>query len=71
MSLQNTRVVVSPSYGATLFPQYAYQATTESYEPGDIIGYGDTPDAAAADLFETLSAWLDNVRMMNPQGSLT
>lgn len=71
MSLANTKIVVSPTDGATLFPQWAYQATAESYEPGDIIGYGDTPEAAANDLFEMLSCYLDNVTMANPQQELS
>lgn len=33
---------------------FDYSATLDDYEPGDIVGYGVTPGAAAADLDDLL-----------------
>jgi hypothetical protein len=45
-------IVVSfmfPPIGSTY---YRYSATREGYEPGDCIGYGETPERAIEDLMQ-------------------
>ena len=67
MSLLDGEVVVSVSGGATLFPAYAYQAVTKSYEPGDCIGYGNTPAEAAQDLYDLIHLHIWIAEATNPQ----
>jgi len=67
MSLLNGQVIISVSGGATLFPAYAYQAVTKSYEPGDCIGYGRTPQEAEQDLYDLIHLHISSADAANPQ----
>jgi len=56
----NTKIITRRIYPAVQTREWDYAATTESYEPGDAIGRGETPEAARADLLEQLEqigAW--------------
>jgi len=68
MSMIDGRIKVSHSMA---FPYAAFEAVTASYEPGDPIGYGRTPEAAVHDLINLIHLHLSWLEIVNPQSGPT
>lgn len=71
MSLSSSRIVISTHAGSILLPHMQYCATLESYEPGDAVGWGKTPQDAADDLYERLDRSIQITEALNPQSTWT
>lgn len=52
--IHSLRVVTSYDPPPIPVPFYDWTATTEDYEPGDLIGWGATEEEAVADLREQM-----------------
>lgn len=69
MSLCNSKILIETHGGSILLPHMAYRAVLASYEPGDPVGWGKTPEDAADDLFERLDRSIQIIEHLNPQST--